>query len=89
MWALLGLGFCNSILWSNIFTLSIRKLGMLTPKGSGLLVMAIVGGALIPPLQGFVADSAGLQSSFWVVLVCYVYLLFYALKGYQLNKELQ
>ncbi|TRX53360.1 sugar MFS transporter [Fulvivirga sp. M361] len=83
MWAILGIGLFNSIMWSNIFTLSIAGLGKDTSQGSSLLVMAILGGALIPPIQGAIADVAGLQTSFLFPVVCYVYLMFFGLKGYK------
>ena len=85
-WAIILIGFCNSIMWSNIFTLAIDGLGKFTSKGSGLLVMAIVGGAIVPLIHGFLADRIGLQSSYLVAIVCYLYILFYAMKGYQIGK---
>lgn len=87
MWTVIGIGLFNSIMWSNIFTLSIDGLGKYTSQGSSLLVMMILGGALIPVLQGAVADSAGLQISFLVPILCYVYILFYGLKGYKIGKD--
>ena len=85
-WAIILIGFCNSIMWSNIFTLAIDGLGKFTSKGSGLLVMAIVGGAFVPLLHGYLADKIGLQSSYAVAIVCYVYILFYAVSGYKVGK---
>ena len=85
-WAIILIGFCNSIMWSNIFTLAIDGLGKFTSKGSGLLVMAIVGGAFVPLLHGYLADKIGLQSSYAVAIVCYVYILFYAVSGYKIGK---
>lgn len=92
-YAVLAIGLFNSIMWSNIFTLSIHGLGKYTSQGSSLLVMAIFGGAVVPLLQGTVADSlakvigegpdSGLQLSFIIPLLCYVYLLFYGLRGYK------
>lgn len=84
-WSIIAIGLFNSIMWPNIFTLSIDGLGKYTSQGSSLLVMAIVGGALIPVFQGLLADflataenkDAGLQTSFIVPLVSYVYLSFY------------
>ncbi|PWJ41937.1 sugar MFS transporter [Sediminitomix flava] len=77
MWALIGVGIFNSIMWPNIFTLGIKGLGKYTGQGSSLLVMAILGGALIPLVQGFIADIIGVQMSFIVPVVCYLYILFY------------
>lgn len=83
MWCMLSIGLFNSIMWSNIFTLAINGLGKYTSQASSLLVMMILGGALLPPLQGLIADSFGIQLSFVVPLFSYVYLLFYGLKGYK------
>jgi FHS family L-fucose permease-like MFS transporter len=77
MWAIISIGLFNSIMWSNIFTLSINGLGRYTSQGSSLLVMAILGGALIPLLQGAIADNIGIQLSFFVPFVCYVYLVYF------------
>lgn len=83
MWSLLGIGLFNSIMWSNIFTLSITGLGKYTSQGSSLLVMALLGGALIPLLQGAIADRIGVQPSFFIPVICYCYILFY---GYYCDK---
>lgn len=84
MFAIIGIGLFNSIMWSNIFTLAISGLGKYTSQGSSLLVMAILGGALIPPLQGYIADIKGVHFSFIVPAFCYVYLAFYGWKVKQL-----
>jgi FHS family L-fucose permease-like MFS transporter len=81
-WSLIGIGLFNSIMWSNIFTLAIRDLKEYTSQGSSLLVMAILGGALIPLIQGAVADAFGLHLSFIVPILSYVYLAWYGWKGY-------
>jgi len=80
MWALISVGLFHSIMFPTIFSLGIRGLGRLTEEGSGLLIMAIAGGALVI-VQGRVADSYGLQASFWITVACEVYVLFYALWG--------
>lgn len=80
LWSLISLGLYNSIMWPSIFALAIAGLGKHTSQGSSLLVMAILGGALIPPLQGIFADKYGLQISFVVPIICYVYLAFYGWK---------
>jgi FHS family L-fucose permease-like MFS transporter len=77
MWSIISIGLFNSIMWSNIFTLSIGGLGRYTSQGSSLLVMAILGGALIPLVQGAVADSIGIQLSFFVPIVCYLYIVYF------------
>jgi len=86
-WAIILVGFCNAIMWSNIFTLSIDGLGKFTSQGSGLLVTAIVGGAILPLLQGFLADNIGLQPSYIVPVLAFGYILFYALRGYRVGKS--
>jgi len=81
MWSLLLVGLFNSIMFPCIFTLAIAGLGPLTGKGSGLLVAAIVGGAVVPELQGFLADHIGIHHAFILPVLCYAYIIFYALKG--------
>jgi len=81
MWALLAVGLFNSIMFPSIFTLGIEGLGPLTGEASGLLVMAIVGGAIIPELQGLLADRIGLHHAFVLPVLCYLYILFFAAKG--------
>ena len=83
MWAIVSCGLFNSIMWPCIFPLSIDGLGKFTSQGSGILVTMVVGGAVIPEIQGFLADRFGYQSSFAIVLLCYVYILFFALRGHR------
>lgn len=84
MYLLIGTGLFLSIMWSNIFTLAIDGLENFTSRGSGILVMAIVGGAVIPPIQGLIADtSIGLHLSFGVTIFCFLYILYYGIKGYR------
>lgn len=80
MLALLAVGLCNAIMFPVIFSMALHKLGAHTGRGSGLLCMAIVGGAIVPFIQGLVADNFSLQASFWVPAVCYAYVLFYGFK---------
>ena len=87
IWAILGIGLFDSVMWSNIFSLAIDGLGSLKSQGSSLLVMAILGGALLPPLQGIVADHIGIQYSFMVPMISYVYIAFYGLYGYRAGKN--
>lgn len=83
MFAILSLGLCNSIMFPTIFSLAVNGLGAMKSKGAGLLCLAIVGGALVPLLQGVIADSLGLQLSFLLPIICYGYILHYALKGFR------
>jgi len=75
------------VMFPTIFTLGIRGLGALTEEGSGLLIMAIAGGALAA-LQGVIADHVGLQLSYLLPAACYVYVLFYAVWGSKVKQEL-
>jgi FHS family L-fucose permease-like MFS transporter len=81
LWSIIGVGLFNSIMWSNIFTLSIESMGEKTSKASSLLVMMIVGGAIIPVIQGALADSFGIRNSLYVVIIGYLYLAFFGLIG--------
>jgi FHS family L-fucose permease-like MFS transporter len=82
MWAVLAIGLFNSIMFPTIFTLAIEGLGKRTGEGSGVLCMAIVGGAIVPVIQGFAADRIGILPSFTLPLVCYLYIAYYGLKGH-------
>jgi FHS family L-fucose permease-like MFS transporter len=79
--SILAIGFFNSIMFPTIFTLGIEGLGPLTGEGSGLLNTAIVGGAIIPLVQGFIADRIGIHHAFFLPAICYLYIVFFALKG--------
>ncbi|HEY9132166.1 MAG TPA: L-fucose:H+ symporter permease [Dyella sp.] len=81
MWSIVAIGLFNSIMFPTIFALGIEHLGPLTGKASSLLIMAIVGGALLPPLQGLFADHIGVQHAFFIPLICYAYILFYGARG--------
>jgi FHS family L-fucose permease-like MFS transporter len=81
MWSIILVGFFNSIMFPSIFTLGIAKLGPLTGDGSGLLIMAIVGGAIIPVIQGSLADQMGIHHAFFLPAICYLYIVYYAFKG--------
>lgn len=83
MWAVIGIGLFNSIMWSNIFTLAIDNLKEYTSQGSSLLVMAILGGAIIPLIQGAFADHFSLQNSFLILIIPYLYLAYYGISGYK------
>jgi len=87
MWSLIAVGLFNSIMFPSIFALGVAELGVLTPSGSGLINMAIVGGAIIPLIQGALADRIGIQHAFILPVLCYMYIVFYALKGSRPNSE--
>lgn len=88
-WMIIGLGLFNSIMWSNIFTLAIDGMGKHTAQGSSLLVMMILGGAVVPVLVGAVADViGGYHYSFFIPIICYIYLAFYGWKGYKPSNKI-
>jgi FHS family L-fucose permease-like MFS transporter len=80
MWAILAVGLCNSIMFPTIFSIALYRLGKLTGQASGVLCMAIVGGALVPFAQGVLADSIGVQMSFLMPAACYAFILYFGLK---------
>jgi FHS family L-fucose permease-like MFS transporter len=77
MWAILAVGLCNSIMFPTIFSMALHGLGKHTGQGSGILCMAIVGGALVPFAQGALADSLGVQISFLLPAACYAFILYF------------
>ena len=81
IWSILLVGLFNSIMFPSIFTLGIAEMGPLTGEASGLLVTAIVGGAIIPELQGILADRIGIHHAFFIPVLCYLYIAYYGLKG--------
>jgi FHS family L-fucose permease-like MFS transporter len=85
MVTILAVGFFNSIMFPTIFSLGVSELGPLTGNGSGLINMAIVGGAILPVIQGVIADKVGLHHAFVLPVICYLYILFYALSGSKPN----
>src|SRR6516164_5169702 len=87
MWTILAVGLFNSIMFPTIFSLGVAELGPLTGNGSGLLNMAIVGGAILPVVQGVIADQFGLHQAFVLPVICYLYILFYGLSGSKPNSE--
>jgi FHS family L-fucose permease-like MFS transporter len=96
MWCVVGIGLFTSIGWPNIFSLALDKMGVLKGQVSSLLVMAVVGGALLPPLQGRIADilikggnAKGLQFSFIVPMIAYAYVAFYGVLGHKVGRDRQ
>ena len=86
-WGIVAVGLCNSIMFPTIFSLALHGLGKFTGQGSGILCMAIVGGAVIPFVQGMFADTVGLQPSFLVPAVCYLFILYFGVKYANLHKQ--
>jgi FHS family L-fucose permease-like MFS transporter len=88
LWTVIAIGLFNSIMWSNIFTLSIAGLGKYTSQGSSLLVMMILGGAILPLFQGMVADNYGVHASFIIPVFSYIYIAFYGINGHKPKKSI-
>jgi FHS family L-fucose permease-like MFS transporter len=88
MWAILLVGLCNSIMFPTIFSLAVTGLGKHAAQGSGVLCLAIVGGALLPLLQGVLADNIGVQLSFLLPAICYIYIAFYGLSGHKVKTDI-
>jgi FHS family L-fucose permease-like MFS transporter len=87
MWSILCIGLFNSIMFPTIFSLGVAELGPLTGIGSGVLNMAIVGGAIVPVLRGVIADHLGIHHGFILPVICYLCILFYTLSGSKPNSE--
>jgi FHS family L-fucose permease-like MFS transporter len=87
MWCILGVGLFTSIGWSNTFSLAIEGTGIYKSQASSLLVMAILGGAILPPAQGYIADRWNLQISYLIPLIAYAYVAFYGWKGHKMGRR--
>ena len=87
LWSVLAIGLFNSILFPTIFTLAIKDLGKYTSQGSSLLVMAIVGGAVLTPVMGIIVSAIGYQKAFLFPAVCYLFIFYYGIKGYEVKKK--
>ena len=86
IWFIVLLGFANSMIWAGIWPLSMDRLGRFIKIGAAILIMGLSGNAVMPLLYGHFADIYGLQNAYFVLLPCYLYLLFYAYKGYKLER---
>jgi FHS family L-fucose permease-like MFS transporter len=84
MWSILSVGLFNSIMFPTIFSLAVNGLGKHTGQGSGILCSAIVGGALLPVVQGLFADRIGIQTAFFIPVICYLYIAYYGWKGHKI-----
>jgi FHS family L-fucose permease-like MFS transporter len=88
VWTLVFCGITNSIMYPTIFALGVAELGPLTSKGSGVLTIGNVGGAVIPPLFGVLADKIGIQYAFVIPIIGYLYVAYYGLSGYKPERDL-
>jgi FHS family L-fucose permease-like MFS transporter len=86
MWCIVGIGLFTSIGWPNIFSLALDRMGVYKSQVSSLLVMAVVGGAILPAILGRIADVWSLQVAFIVPLLAYAYVAFYGIKGYKVGR---
>ena len=84
-WSILGVGLFNSIMFPTLFSLAVKNLGRHTGQGSGIICAAIVGGAILPPIQGIFADSIGIQHAFFVPALGYLYICYYGWKGHEVK----
>lgn len=82
------LGFSNSIMWPAIWPLAISGLGRFTKTASALLIMGILGGALLPLVYGYLADKIGNQQAYWILIPCYLYILYYAISGHNAGRKM-
>ncbi len=89
MWCVIGVGLFTSIGWPNIFSLALDRMGVLKSQVSSLLVMAVVGGAVLPPIMGKIADNYNRQLAFIVPLIAYAYVAFYGIKGHKIGRANQ
>jgi FHS family L-fucose permease-like MFS transporter len=85
MWSALAIGLCNSIMFPTIFALAVAELGPRTGEGSGVLCMAIVGGAIVPVVMGYFADHIGLSLAFFVPVLCYAFIVHYGFVGHRVR----
>jgi MFS transporter, FHS family, L-fucose permease len=89
VWTIVSIGLFNSVMFPNIFTLGIEEMGELTGKASSLLIMAIVGGAVVPLVQGMLADRIGVHHAFVLPLVCYLYIIYYGFRGSRIEQRVE
>jgi glucose/galactose transporter len=89
IWFVAMLGFANSMVWAGIWPLAIDGLGRFTKIGASLLIMGLCGNAIVPLFYGYVADASNSRQAYWVLLPCYVYLVFYSFYGYKIKTWLR
>lgn len=86
VWCISLLGIGNALLWPSIWPLAIEGLGKFTKQGSALMIMGVIGGALTPLLYGYISDYANPQQAYWVLIPCYLFILFFAVKGHTIGR---
>src|SRR5690606_32105132 len=85
VWFIVLLGFANSMIWAGVWPLALDNLGRFIKTGASLLIMGLCGNAILPLVYGHFADQNGLREAYWVLIPCYLYLIFYAFYGYKLK----
>jgi len=88
VWFISLLGLSNALMWPSIWPLAINGLGKFTKKGSALLIMGVIGGAITPLIYGYISDKSGPQQGYWVLIPCYLFILFFATRGYRIGKKI-
>ncbi|MCF0038990.1 sugar MFS transporter [Dyadobacter fanqingshengii] len=86
IWFVVLLGLANSLVWAGIWPLALDDLGRFTKLGASIMIMGLCGNAIMPLFYGYFADTLDVRQAYWVLLPCYLYLVFYALKGHKLRK---
>jgi glucose/galactose transporter len=86
IWFVVLLGLANSLVWAGIWPLALDGLGRFTKLGASVMIMGLCGNALMPSLYGYLADLYDVRLAYWVLFPCYLYLIFYAMKGYSIKK---
>jgi len=85
IWFVVLLGLANSLVWASIWPLALDGLGRYTKLGASIMIMGLCGNAIMPLFYGYFADVYDLRTAYWVLFPCYLYLMFYAFKGYQIR----
>jgi fucose permease len=86
LWFVVMLGLANSLVWAGVWPLALDGLGRFTKVGASLMVMGLAGNAILPLIYGYFVDMWDARNAYWVLMPCYLYLIFYAFRGYRLRK---
>jgi fucose permease len=86
LWFVVMLGLANSLVWAGVWPLALDGLGRFTKVGASLMVMGLAGNAILPLIYGYFVDVWDARNAYWVLFPCYMYLIFYAFRGYRLRK---
>lgn len=86
IWFVVLLGLANSLVWAGIWPLALDELGKFTKRGASVMIMGLCGNAILPLCYGYLADSFDVRTAYWVLLPCYLYLVFYAVYGYRIRR---